>query len=188
MDVVSNDQDADLIDACRSKKPGAWESLCARYTDQLYNFARLITRDGATAEDCVQEAFLEVHNKIAQFTGSGTFKSWLFKITKNKAIQCMRKRRPETNGRLLDRCPASMDSDDPVQALTDSEYWGQVDRGLLHLPGTWRLAWVLREKENLEFTEIGNILKVSESRARGLVHQARQRLASYLEKHGLGPT
>ena len=186
MEGVANDPDADLVDACRTRKSGAWVELCARHAGDLYGLALPITRDQSAAEDCVQEALTEAFRKLHQFSGRGRFKAWLSAICRNKARECGRGRRPQLSDpeRFDER---SDGKHDPLKQATDKELSAQVDLLLRQMSEKRRTAWILRAEQDRSFEEIASILHVSESRARGLFFRARGQLASHLRKHGWGP-
>jgi RNA polymerase sigma-70 factor (ECF subfamily) len=75
----------------------SFEILVQRYYRELYQFLARFTGNAATAEDIVQEAFLQVHLAAGSFDRTRRFKPWLFTIAANKARDHLRSRsrRPE---------------------------------------------------------------------------------------------
>ena len=74
-----------------------FELLVRRHSPELFRFLVRFTGSAASAEDVVQEAFLQVHLSAASFDRSRRFKPWLFTIAANKARDLLRSRsrRPE---------------------------------------------------------------------------------------------
>ena len=74
-----------------------FELLVRRHSPELFRFLVRFTGSAASAEDIVQEAFLQVHLSAASFDRSRRFKPWLFTIAANKARDLLRSRsrRPE---------------------------------------------------------------------------------------------
>jgi RNA polymerase sigma-70 factor (ECF subfamily) len=106
----------------------AWESFCEIYTPLVYHFSLKRGLSNADAADIVQDLMTSVAKAIGEFSydsNKGTFRSWLYTITRN----CIRK-----HFRKLGRQPASLrqsavtrladdqDSDDSAETLWEYEY------------------------------------------------------------------
>ncbi len=73
-------------------KPGSFELLVRRHSQELHQFVMRFTGDSVAAEDVVQESFLQVHTSADQFDPHRRFKPWLFTIAANKARDYLRRR------------------------------------------------------------------------------------------------
>ncbi len=73
-------------------KTGSFELLVRRHAPELHQFVLRFTGDSTTAEDVVQEAFVQVHASADRFDPARRFKPWLFTIAANKARDYLRKR------------------------------------------------------------------------------------------------
>ena len=82
--------DKSLIDAHVKGDPKAFGELVRRYGDGLLGYLTRMSRNRHEAEDLFQETFKRVHEKAHTFRG-GQFKSWLFRIATNAAIDGMRR-------------------------------------------------------------------------------------------------
>ncbi len=72
--------------------------LYDRYSSLVYAVALRVLGETGAAEDVLQEVFLQLWRKPAAFDGArGSLATWLAVITRNRAIDCLRKRRPETD-------------------------------------------------------------------------------------------
>lgn len=94
-DPTDSDQatDAELMRRVSLGDAGALESLYSRYARVVYSFSYRIVRDGALAEEILQEAFVRTWTQADRFrTSRGNFASWLLSITHNLAIDEVRKR------------------------------------------------------------------------------------------------
>ncbi len=72
----------------------ALEILIGRYLKPIYNFLYRYTGDVAEAEDITQEAFVRAWKNIRKFDRNKKFKTWIFGIAKNAAIDFLRKKKP----------------------------------------------------------------------------------------------
>jgi RNA polymerase sigma-70 factor, ECF subfamily len=94
--VVSTD--AMLVSAIRSGDEQAVEQLYERYSPIVYSVALRVLGDAAAAEDVLQEVFLQLWRSPDAFDANrGSLPGWLAVITRNRAIDSLRKRKPETD-------------------------------------------------------------------------------------------
>ena len=66
--------------------------LIERYLKDVYNFAFKLTNNLQMAEDVTQESFVKAWKHIRKFRQGANFKSWIFSITRNTAIDWLRKK------------------------------------------------------------------------------------------------
>src|SRR6266496_44230 len=91
--VCTLDQDMALVHACKDGDAAAFEQLVKRYDARLLRIAQHITHNREDAQDAVQEAFLKVFRKLAQFQENSQFSTWLIRITVNESLMKLRKQR-----------------------------------------------------------------------------------------------
>ena len=90
--------DLALVTGLKSGDQGAMAVLYDRYSSLLYAVALRVLGDTGAAEDVLQEVFLQLWRKPTAFDAArGSLGSWLSVITRNRAIDSLRKRRPETD-------------------------------------------------------------------------------------------
>jgi len=90
--------DVSLVWGIRSGDESAMAALYDRYSSLVYAIALRVLGDTGAAEDVLQEVFMQLWRKPAAFdSGRGNLGAWLGVITRNRAIDGLRKRRPETD-------------------------------------------------------------------------------------------
>jgi RNA polymerase sigma-70 factor, ECF subfamily len=90
--------DAALVSAIHSGDQSAMAQLYDRYSSIVYSVALRVLADTGAAEDVLQEVFLQLWRNPGAFNASrGQLGAWLSVITRNRAIDFLRKRRPETD-------------------------------------------------------------------------------------------
>jgi RNA polymerase sigma-70 factor (ECF subfamily) len=90
--------DATLLSAVRSGDEHAMAQLYDRYCSIVYSVALRVLGDTGVAEDILQEVFLQLWRSPDAFDPSrGSLPGWLAVIARNRAIDSLRKRRPETD-------------------------------------------------------------------------------------------
>jgi len=87
-----------LVLAIRSGDTNAMTLLYDRYSSIVYAVALRVLGDTGAAEDVLQEVFLQLWRNPGAFDSSrGNLGQWLAVIARNRAIDGLRKRRPETD-------------------------------------------------------------------------------------------
>ena len=96
--VKHDSTDFALLSAIRSGDEKAIEELYDRYSAIVYSVALRVLGDTGAAEDILQEVFMQLWRNPAAFDSSrGNLGAWLGVIARNRAIDGLRKRRPETD-------------------------------------------------------------------------------------------
>jgi RNA polymerase sigma-70 factor (ECF subfamily) len=116
------DLDLPLIQRLAAGELEALQELYERHKTMAYSIALRITGDVGTAEDAVQDAFLGAWRSVSRYeAGRASVRTWLLTIVHRRAIDAVRRRRPE----------ASVEIDEGVtEALTMPDVWQEVARGL----------------------------------------------------------
>ena len=135
----------------------------------------MLVQNRATAEELVQEAFARVWASPNTPSAEPDFRRWLYRALTNLARD--HHRRHLVEAKLVFWNPPAIDPiDEVVHRAEDRE----LLRGLLALPFKDRHAIYLHYFDGLTFSEVGNVLGVSEIAARVRVHRALERLRERL--------
>jgi RNA polymerase sigma-70 factor, ECF subfamily len=90
--------DLAIVTGLKTGDQGAMAELYDRYSSVVYSVALRVLGDTGAAEDVLQEVFLQLwRNPHAFDAARGSLASWLAVVTRNRAIDSLRKRRPETD-------------------------------------------------------------------------------------------
>ncbi len=184
--------EASLIAALKAGDEAAAEELVRTHAAWMLAVARRLLRDSALAEDCVQEALINVLRKIAGFEGRSSLKSWLHRIVVNQALMKLRAMGKRNESPIDELLPAFDESacriEGPWQRLaTPDEIFERAHlRELIHgkiaaLPEDYRLVLMLRDIEELSTREVAEALGLSEANVRVRLHRARSALKKLLE-------
>jgi RNA polymerase sigma-70 factor (ECF subfamily) len=128
------------------------------------------------AQDLAQESFLQLHRTAWGTLPPGEARFWLYRVARNLAINEFRK--SHTRYRLFDRVVEAMRpaTRNPEQEFETRERKELVLEMLQTLPEDQRAALLLREQEQLSYREIGEVLKISESKVKVDIFRARAAL------------
>jgi RNA polymerase sigma-70 factor (ECF subfamily) len=161
----------------------AFSELFEQLQAPVLNYAHQMLSDRSSAEDVTQDAFLVAHQRLGTLGPPYDFKSWVYRIAGNLAIDQIRKDR-----RLVDLEDADVRGEPPStrrppeKQVRRGEQRRMIRRSLDRLPPAYRQALVLREIHDLSYDELALALDCSYDSARQLVHRARLR---FREVHGL---
>jgi len=172
LDPVQQD-DAELVRRSIAGDEPAFAAMVQRYRSFVVTLAYRLCGDPAWAEDIAQDVFVRVWQALPGFRGDAAFRSWLYRIASNKAIEHLRRARPA--GPIED-IPLT-DGSTPEDEVLRSDQHEAVRRAVLRLPPQSRLALVLREYQGLSYKEIAAVLSVPIGTVMSRLHYARQRLA-----------
>ncbi len=161
---------------------GAFDSLVARYADEVYGFLCRFAGNKTIADDLLQETFMQVHLAARTFDPRRSFRPWLYTIAANKARDYMRARgrRPTYS---LDSALGDDDSAAPSQnieaplepssAVVEAEEQRAAVREVLdRLPEHLRLILTLGYFQQLPYAEIATILDVPVGTVKSRLHSA----------------
>jgi RNA polymerase sigma-70 factor, ECF subfamily len=164
---VSNLSDLELVNGFRKGNVMCFEALYDRYVQKIFRFATNLTGNETEALDISQEVFLKLLERIDSFQGRGSFKSWLFTMTRNFVIDSHRKRAVKTV--LLG---SGTDLETFFRTEQDAPQGPGYDLELLdRLPAEVREILLLRVIEGLPYSEIASITGTVEARLRKIVFQ-----------------
>ncbi len=98
VELKGTDTDFALVSGVRSGDESAMARLYDKYSSIVYSVALRVLGDTGTAEDVLQEVFMQLWRNPGVFDASrGNLAGWLSVIARNRAIDNLRKRRPETD-------------------------------------------------------------------------------------------
>lgn len=185
-----------LIMGLRTGDGDAWREAMRRCGGAMLAAARGITPE--FAEDAVQEAWLSAHDAIRRFEGRAGLRTWLVRITMNKAYNQLRVRRREVSldglgegddgwGGAFDRgwrATYPQWSDDSPEALLQAQALQRcINLQLAALPSGQRMAITLHDIEGLPAREVCQTLDVTSGNFRVLLHRARMSVFAKVSRY-----
>jgi len=174
---------AALLDRCRAGDPLAWEALVRRFQGRVYGIAIVHLGNAEEARDLAQDVFVRLYRRLDLCTNDETFIPWLVQITRNAAIDRIRRRR--SRPRAID-IPVEELSDLPSPAPGPAEeYRAARRRALVHkalgkLGRLNREIILLKEIQGLSLEAIATMLKAPVGTIKSRSNRARIELARVL--------
>ncbi len=179
--------DVSLIKHVKSGDPKAFEELVFCTQQRALNIAFIILDNMPDAEEVVQEAYIQVYQKIHDLRLPEAFNSWFGKIVSNLAIRKSRskgycKTVPiEDDLRIEDAF-----RQDPEALVLDKMHQDELMELLLFLPEEYRLTLLLKEWEGYSYQEISEILDIPLGTVKSRIFSARRKLAMFLKDMATG--
>ena len=188
--------DAQVVTQALSGHQHAANEIVRRYQRPVFNLIVRMVQDAATAEDLAQEAFAKTFRGLRTFDLRLRFAAWILKIAHNTTLDYLRRHRPhlvpldvpthEDGWSLAEQLP-DVAGVSPERAVEHRQLTAALDAAIDLLRPEYRRVVVLRYQEDLDYTEIAEVMGVPLGTVKTFLHRARQALAGELRKTGWGP-
>jgi RNA polymerase sigma-70 factor (ECF subfamily) len=143
----------------------------------LQQFIRRRVSDDATAEDLLQDVFLDIHQHIDTLRDVRKLESWIYQVTRNAIIDYYRSKRATTT--LVEPEALQLSEELPDEDVV-TELFPSVRAMVMSLPARDRQALILTEYQGLTQKELAERLGLSLSGAKSRVQRARKKLKQQL--------
>ena len=170
----------------------AFEQLIERHQTLVAGTVARMLGSNSDVEDIAQQVFIRVWKSAGRYVARAKFTTWLLKITRNLVFNEMRraKRHPHLPVQIDPEAEEMPLKDEatatPDATLLQAELQGEIEKAIMLLPDTQRMALVLRRYEELSYEEIADVLDLSVPAVKSLLFRARtelrERLKDYLER------
>lgn len=157
--------------------------LLRLYSDGLTMYLNNYVRDMNIAEELCDETFIKLVTKKPKFRGNSSFKTFLYSIGRNTALDYLRKHRRRPSDDIDDFRDIAGD-DNPEQSFLRSERNAVLHRAMMHLKPEYSQVLWLTYFEELSGSEIAHVMNRSVSAVRTLLYRAKPALKKELEKEG----
>ncbi|TET54955.1 MAG: sigma-70 family RNA polymerase sigma factor [Anaerolineales bacterium] len=173
--------DTGLVRLAQGGDKDAFTELFTRYEGRIFGYVYRMVGNRAWAEDIAQDAFIRAHQQLGRLGPPHDFKSWVYRIAGNLAVDSLRRHKTEVPlpdwdaGETAAPEPADQRRDgDPERQAQASDVRNAVWRALHELSDNYRRVLVLRELEGLSYTEIAAAAAMSLGNVRVTLHRARR--------------
>jgi RNA polymerase sigma-70 factor, ECF subfamily len=170
-----------LIDEVREGNRGAFGRLAERIERRVRRWAESFTGDEDDADDVTQDVLILVQRRLPQFEGKSRFSTWLFRITRNVALD--RRRRESRRSRRLEEMPPSPTSTIIRDDFDDSKLARLVLRYFDELPARQREVFELADIQGFSAPEIGVRLGMKPVTVRANLFKARRTIRQRMLAH-----
>ncbi len=184
--------DTALVQRLKARDKTALGDLLEKHGGRLYGVALQFTRNETDAQDVVQDALIQIWNKIEMFEGRSALTTWMHRVTANAALMKLRRERKFQQHVPLEHTP--LDGDLPVVQLADpgrgpdesasnSELGAKVRAAIDALPEPYRSAVLLSDVDGLSLQEIADATGATVAAVKTQIHRGRLALRKVLAPH-----
>lgn len=158
-----------LIIKCKQQDAQAQGALYQKYSGVLFAICLRYSPNYAEAQDNLQDAFLTIFKKIAQYAGKGSFEGWLKRVTVNTVLQKYRKKR---HFDIVREDQIADEVDDKVEDT--SIPLDNLLQMVQELPDQYRLVFSMYVLDGYSHKEIANLLEISDGTSKSNLARARK--------------
>jgi RNA polymerase sigma-70 factor (ECF subfamily) len=174
--------DPDRDDAARLRRgdTAGLAGLMGRHQDRLFRYLLRLVGDEAVAEDLFQQAWVKVAERIGRYDRSRPFAPWLFAVSRNLALDHLRRRHPESLGDQPEpEAPATPEAD-PFARAVARQQGARLAAAVAELAPLDREVLSMRFEEDLSLPELAQRLGVPLPTAKARLYRALARLRDRL--------
>ncbi len=190
--VSGGTNDAEVMLRVRAGDETAFAYLVQKYRRPMVSFMYRMSHNAAAAEDLAQEVFLRVYRSRESYEASAKFTTWLYRIATNLAVNHARDTRHERPENMV-----SLDEPDEETGLTvdvpdgsataeetimKRERMAAIRQRVQALPERQRTAVIMHKYQQMDYRQIADVLKLSESATKSLLFRAYETLRGQLKE------
>ena len=175
--------DVELVARLKANDDEAYREVVARYGDPLYGYIYSITGDHHLSEDVISETYLRMVEKIDTYTFYGApFKSWLYRIAHNLAINTLKRARHTVGAEEIERIAPQ--GDDPAATIAGRIEAEELRAALAELTEEQQQVVLLRFVAGQSNSEVAQALDKTENAIKQMQFRALRSLGRLLERRG----
>ena len=184
--------DAEVMLRVAAGDSGAFDYLVEKFRRPMISFMYRMTRNQSVAEELAQEVFLRVYRSRETYEASAKFTTWLYRIATNLAVnhaRDTRHERPEVQvsldepdeetGTTLELPDGTLNAE---QVMVRRERMMAIREKVEALPEQQRLAVIMHKYQQMDYKQIADVLKKSESATKSLLFRAYETLREQLKE------
>ena len=183
--------DATVMLELRTGNMAGFDFLIQKYRKPIIHFMYRMVHNQAVAEELAQEVFLRVYRSRDTYRAEARFSTWLYRIATNLGVNYARDTRHERAASTvyLDEADSETGTTPDVADTTPGaeasllrrERMSAIRQHVLALPERQRMAVLMHKYEGMDYKQIGDVLKLSESATKSLLFRAYQTLREKLK-------
>ena len=184
--------DAEIMLRVREGDDTGFGILIEKYRKQIVHFMFRMSRNQAVAEELAQEVFLRVYRSRQTYRAEAKFSTWLYRIATNLGVNHARDTKYERTAQTVyldqpdEESGTTPDVADKTQSaeqeMVRDERMAAIRKHVMALPERQRTAVLMHKYQEMDYKEIGAVLKLSESATKSLLFRAYQTLRENLKE------
>jgi RNA polymerase sigma-70 factor, ECF subfamily len=169
--------DLELVERARGGERDALDRLLRRHQPRILSVCRRLTGNDADGADAAQEALIAMVKGLHRFDGRSSFGTWAYRVATNSSLDELRRRKR----RAAESIDATNWDEPSVSSRTsDVDERDALEAALRTLPEEFRVAVVLRDVADLDYSEISEVLGIPAGTVKSRIARGRAQLAQQL--------
>lgn len=180
VEKIKDEQILEMVRSPQTMEQG-YKLIFEYYKEELYGYIRKIVITHENADDVLQNTLIKVFQNIAGFRGESSLKSWVYSIAHRESLQLLRKNKRQATTR-------SEEIDERPELYSDPYFKGERAHWLLleavaALPERQKQVFELKYFEDLKYSEIAEILELSEGGLKSSYHHAVKKIKEFIQSN-----
>jgi RNA polymerase sigma-70 factor (ECF subfamily) len=189
--AIDPESDAAVMLRAAAGDEASFNFLVQKYHRPMIHFLFRMVRNQAVAEEMAQDVFLRVYRSRESYRAEAKFTTWLYRIATNLAVNYARDTKHERSAQAVyldapdpetGTTPDVADDEPSVeQRMLREERMAAIRTHVMALPERQRMAVLMHKYQGMDYRQIGEVLKLSESATKSLLFRAYQTLRDKLK-------
>lgn len=180
MNITNNE----ICLAIKENPDKGFRMLMQRYGEQLYWHIRRLVVSHDDTQDAEQETFIKAYRGFAQLESPDALTAWLYSIATREALRMIeRNKKPAAMLDSIDESKGSLNiAADAYIDYADAEAV-KLQKAILSLPPKQQLAFNMRYYDDMDYTQIADIMESTPSTAKVNYHLAKEKIIKYMNSN-----
>jgi len=184
--------DAEVMLRVKAGDDSAFDYLVQKYRRPIVSFMYRMAHNSATAEELAQEVFLRVYRSRGNYEPSAKFSTWLYRIATNLGVNHARDTRHERAENTVNLDEADSETGQTVdlpdktpsieEEILQRERLAAIRQKIEALPERQKMAVLMHKYQQMDYRQIADVLKLSESATKSLLFRAYETLRTQLKE------
>jgi RNA polymerase sigma-70 factor, ECF subfamily len=176
----------ELIEECRKGDFRNFRKVVEKTSPMVFSVAFRMLGEENIARDIVQDTMVTIWQKLAKIKTTGSYKTWVYRITVNKCYDQLRRRKRQNESRFDDQTWALISNhitEEGISVLDNEENARIISLLTDKLSPKQKTVFVLSELEEMQADEIAKITGMTRSAVKANLYYARKNIESLLHKY-----
>lgn len=164
-------------------KNEAFTELVKHFGPMLYPQIQRLTKNKEWTNDCLQNVFLKVYEKIESFKGESSLYSWLFRVAHNETLNFLAKEKLRTGVDLSDQVFEIKAGHSLLDQISSDQIQALLSKAIDALPDKQAEVFELKYFQDKKYSEISLITGISEGGLKANYHHAVKKIEGFLKQN-----
>jgi RNA polymerase sigma-70 factor (ECF subfamily) len=178
-------EDINLVNNVLKGDVDSFNTIVSKYELMVLKFVYNMLKQKEASEDITQEVFITIYNKLYMYDKKFKFSNWILQIARNKTIDYIRKYNKTYETNIDEAYDLSSKDMSPEQIAEYKETKEEIKEYVDSLNEDDKQILILRYSENLTFSDIAELLKMTESTVKRRYYRIRENYKTYVSEKGV---